>query len=98
MACVYGVCVRRVNTVCEYGMCVQRVKRRSISSRIRSIRSNSSRISPMNGLACVYGVGVSLAMPSRSYFSHESPFTGPSHVSSLGFLIFLDFLVVLLGS
>jgi len=23
MACVYGVCVWRVNTACEYGMCVR---------------------------------------------------------------------------
>jgi len=91
MACVYGMCVRRVNTACEYGVCVQRVKQRSISSRIRSIRSNSSRISPMNGLACVYGVGVSLATPSCSYFSRESPFAGPSRVLSLGFLVFSIF-------
>jgi len=29
-----------------------------------------------------------LAAPSRSYFSRESPFAGPSCISSLGFLVF----------
>ena len=32
-----------------------------------------------------------LTTPSRSYFSCESPFTGPSHVISLGFLVFSIF-------
>ena len=32
-----------------------------------------------------------LTTPSRSYFSRESPFTGPSRVSSLGFLVFSIF-------
>ena len=32
-----------------------------------------------------------LAAPSRSYFSRESPFAGPSRVSSLGFLVFSIF-------
>jgi len=34
-----------------------------------------------------------LAAPSRSYFSRESPFAGPSRVSSHGFLIFSNFLL-----
>jgi len=32
-----------------------------------------------------------LTIPSRSYFSRESPFAGPSRVSSLGFLVFSIF-------
>ena len=32
-----------------------------------------------------------LTTPSRSYFSRESPFTGPSRILSLGFLVFSIF-------
>jgi len=94
---VYGVCVWRVNTACQYGVSIRRVSIFFLKVSALYVTGNSlvrrKVWAPKRRPPCL-----PLAAPSRSYFSRESPFAGPSRVLSLGFLDFLDFLVVLSGS
>jgi len=73
-ACVYGVCVQRVNMFFLKVSALYVTGNSLVRCKVWAPKRQPLRLP--------------LAVPSHSYFSHESPFAGPSCVSSLGFLIF----------
>jgi len=76
--------------VCVYGVCVQRVNIFFLKLSALYVTGNSLVRRKVWAPKC-RPPHLPLAAPSRSYFSRESPFAGPSRVSSLGFLVFSIF-------